>query len=74
MRKRCEIERYVVPLTDNITGRHHYGHTTSQTRCTTHQWYWAPGTHTELDGLCPLGRIEEATDLALAKIEAKGKP
>lgn len=65
----CEIERYAVPCTDNSGRMYAGGTSTVQTVCKTHQWFWAPGAMmSAVDEMCPLGRIEHATELALAKI------
>lgn len=41
----------------------------AQSMCRTHNWFFEPGSQF-VDALCPIGRIEQATDIALAKIEA----
>ena len=69
MSKRCEIERYLVPQTDPSGKWALSGLATSQVRCTTHSWYWERGAAlTDVAGLCPVGRIEDATEAALEKI------
>lgn len=43
-------------------------------RCKTHGWDFQVGgqctTQTEYKAICPIGRIEEATEIALKKIKA----
>lgn len=43
--------------------------------CETHHWRFPDGELVGTDTLCPIGRIEQATEAALAKIrEASGAP
>ena len=67
--ERCQIMSYMVP-----EGPLYYANaaTVAVSRCETHNWDFgrAPVTN----GLCPLGRIEEATEEAIAKIKAAGEP
>lgn len=68
----CDIESYAVRVTDASGQMYANGPSTTQTVCKTHQWYWAPGSMmTTADEMCPLGRIEHATQVALAKIAAE---
>lgn len=68
---RCKIEWYSVqegpPYYVNAPMR-------DVSRCATHQWHDMPAITQNLPGgqtgLCPIGRIEEATDAALARIAA----
>lgn len=67
----CEIISYAVPMTDANGRQYAGGPATSQTMCKTHNWYWQRGAAvTAINEMCPLGRIEAATEDALAKIAA----
>lgn len=80
MTQRCEIiwftVSYGVPFAFDYTNKV----ITSEphravARCMTHQWSDVHGVAQDLPGhsLCPLGRIEEATELALEKIREAQK-
>jgi hypothetical protein len=62
----CEIHSYAVPM--DTAGGHWGGQGRVMTWCKTHQME-VPQPQTE--GLCPLGRIEQATEQALARIQAR---
>jgi hypothetical protein len=59
----CKVISYVVP-----EGPPYYANGPFKTisKCETHIWLADPVAF--IDGLCPLGRIEKATEEALAKI------
>jgi hypothetical protein len=61
---RCEIITYVV--TDGTTGG---GAARAEHKCQTHDMPIA-SIHLPGNELCPIGKIEEATEAALAKIAA----
>lgn len=60
----CRIKSfYVAP-------KHAWEPATAQSQCVTHQWSFLPGTDmTTVNALCPVGRIEEAIESGLARIE-----
>lgn len=65
---RCDITCYAVPVNNYANSP-----SVAQALCTTHQWMFPQGVPVH-DGLqCPIGRIEEATDKALADIESAAK-
>ena len=73
MAPRCKIVWFTVP-----DGPPYYatGPQRAMSQCMTHQWSDVPGITQNLpdgQGLCPIGRIEEATEAALAKIEQKAR-
>ena len=61
---KCDIQFYVVPSNPGSP----YGATRAEGRCMTHNHPMqdAPTTENEM---CPIGRIEDATDKALVKIK-----
>ena len=70
---KCQWETYSIT---GVGGSGFYrdagsGHTEVRVRCATHDWD-APGGGITVDSLCPIGRIEEATEVALAKIGVAG--
>jgi hypothetical protein len=68
---KCRWETYT---TESAAGSGYYRtHTPmleTRVRCATHDWD-APGGGITVDSLCPIGRIEEATEVALAKLGSK---
>lgn len=82
MTKRCEIIAYSVPVPYTSSGTIPTywpaaaaapGNLTTmaaQHQCNTHQWTFPLGAAPPDHGMCPLGRIEEATDMAIDKINS----
>jgi len=64
----CKTVSYVVP-----EGPPYYanGPVKAVCKCETHSWMADPTAF--IDGMCPIGRIEDATEKALAKIHEKAK-
>lgn len=65
---RCEIAWHSVP-----DGPHAAGPWRAVAQCKTHNWWDVSAATQHLPhgtALCPIGRIEEATEAALAKIAA----
>ena len=70
---RCEIVWHLVP---NGPPYHASGPYRAMAQCMTHQWPDVPGATQNMpegQALCPIGRIEAATEAALAQIEAARK-
>jgi hypothetical protein len=66
---KCQWETYTTSGT-GAAGSGYYrtvAHMEVRVRCATHDWD-APGGGITVDSLCPIGRIEEATEAALAQI------
>lgn len=68
---KCEIENFLAVSTQLPRNRYSAtdGETVVQTRCKTHLWDWPQGAAAHVGDSCPIGRIELATEEALAKIE-----
>jgi len=65
---KCQMMAFAVPSNLSLVG---YSGSVAQVRCTTHHWEFPTGMTLAADALCPMGRIEQATDEALAKIAEK---
>jgi hypothetical protein len=59
----CKVISYSVP---DGPSYYAFGPMKAISKCETHHWVAEPISF--IEGLCPLGRIEKATDEALAKI------
>ena len=66
---KCRIILYSVPMTD-WSGRLHAGQPpVSQSKCEEHDWMFRPGEPAWEGKICPVGRIEAATEKAIAKLQ-----
>lgn len=68
---KCEIVWHIMHI-----GHHVAGTQRAVAQCMTHQWPDVPGVSQNLpegQTMCPIGRIEDATEKALAQIEAARK-
>lgn len=63
---KCRIECFVVPFDHRYPNSQSVG----QCQCATHRWPFPTGAPIGSDDLCPIGRIEDATEKALAAIAA----
>ena len=60
----CKIETFAVSMDHNGN----YAGTT-QSQCMTHGWTFQRGVGVVSSDMCPIGRIEHATDVAIEKIQ-----